>query len=293
MQELSALSDETLAQEFKEALGNLERKIQNYEKLVFLKGKYDKNNAILEIFAGAGGLDAEDWATMLLRMYERYCEERGWKMTILHHSFGESGGPDGRLGTKEVFLEIKGTYAFGLLKGERGVHRLVRLSPFSAKQLRHTSFAKVDVLPLLEEKEISQFQIKPEDLRVDTFRASGPGGQYVNKRETAVRLTHLPSKITVACQTERLQGLNRKKAMQMLYAKIVQLKERERREELARVKGKPVKAEWGNQIRSYVLQPYRMVKDLRTGVESSDVDAVLDGELDEFIEAEIKLKVQS
>lgn len=269
-------------------MDNLERKIQEYKKLVLLKGKYDRNNAILEIFAGAGGLDAQDWATMLLRMYERYCQAQGWKTTILHHSFGEPGGPEARLGTKEVSLEIKGSYAFGLLKGERGVHRLVRLSPFSAKQLRHTSFAKVDVLPLLQEKEVSQFQIKPEELRVETFRASGPGGQYVNKRETAVRLTHLPSKITVACQTERLQGLNRKKAMQMLYGKIVQLKERERREELAKVKGKPVKPEWGNQIRSYVLQPYRMVKDLRTGIESSDVEGVLDGELDEFINAELK-----
>jgi peptide chain release factor 2 len=166
----------------------------------------------------------------------------------------------------------------------------VRLSPFSAKQLRHTSFAKVDVLPLLAEKETSEIKIKPEDLRIETFRASGPGGQYVNKRETAVRLTHLPSNITVACQTERLQGLNRKKAMQMLHAKLAEAREKKIKEEMVKIKGKPVEAEWGNQIRSYVLHPYKMVKDLRTDVETSDTEGVLDGELDEFIEAELKFK---
>jgi peptide chain release factor 2 len=290
LKELIGLNDETLENELKEAIDDLEGKILAYEKQILLQGKYDRTDALLEIFAGAGGLDAQDFATMLLRMYQRYCERRGWKTMILHHAFGEPGGPEGRVGTKEASLEIKGAYAYGLLKGERGVHRLVRLSPFSAKQLRHTSFAKVDVLPLLAEKETSEIKIKPEDLRIETFRASGPGGQYVNKRETAVRLTHLPSNITVACQTERLQGLNRKKAMQMLHAKLAEAREKKIKEEMVKIKGKPVEAEWGNQIRSYVLHPYKMVKDLRTDVETSDTEGVLDGELDEFIEAELKFK---
>lgn len=268
-------------------IAEFEKKLNQKEIQVFLAGKYDKGQALLSIFAGAGGQDAQDWASMLLRMYQRYCESKGWKTKVLQQSFGESG-PEGRVGTKSVTLEIKGFYSYGFLKRESGVHRLVRISPFSAQSLRHTSFSLVEVLPEISESE--EIKVKPEDLKIDTFRASGPGGQYVNRRETAVRITHLPSKITVACQSERLQGLNRDKAMKLLYAKLYQLKEKERAKEMAKIKGKPVLIEWGSQIRSYVLHPYKLVKDLRTGVETSDVEGVLDGKLDQFIEAEIKQK---
>lgn len=284
-----AEQDEELAAQLRNEINSLSEQIRKQEIFVFLDGKYDKGGAILQIFAGAGGQDAEDWAAMLLRMYERYCRDQGYKIKILHQSFGEAGGPEGRIGIKEVSLQIKGKYAYGFLKGERGVHRLVRLSPFSAKNLRHTSFARVDVLPQISEKEF-HIKIKPEDLRIDTFRASGPGGQYVNTRDTAVRITHLPSKITAASQAERQQGLNKKRAMELLYSKLYQLKEQEKEAELAKIKGKRPAAAWGNQIRSYVLHPYQLVKDLRTGVETSDVEAVLNGYLDEFIDAEIRIK---
>jgi len=242
----------------------------------------------MEIFSGAGGIDAQDWATMLLRMFKRYCERRAFQVKVIHQSFGEGGGPEGRIGTKSATLEIKGSYAYGFLKNESGVHRLVRQSPFSAKKLRHTSFVLVEVLPEVGKKEQEEIKIKPEDLRLDTFRSSGPGGQYVNKRESAVRITHLPTGTTISSQSERLQGLNKDKAMKVLYAKLYQLKEAERKKELKEIKGKIVSASWGNQIRSYVLHPYKLVKDLRTGVETSDVEEVLDGDLDKFIEKEIR-----
>lgn len=267
----------------------MERKIKEKEFQVFLSGKYNKGNAILSIYAGAGGQDAQDWATILLRMYERYCVFKGFKTKILNQSFGEAGGPEGRIGTKQVSLEIKGKYVYGFLKKETGVHRLVRISPFSLKNLRHTSFALVEVLPEIKIEE-SEIKIKPEDLKIEFYRASGPGGQYVNKRETSVRITHLPTGIVVACQSERLQGENRKKAMEVLLAKLYQLKEEEKRKEISKIKGEKVLIEWGNQIRNYILHPYKMVKDLRTQIETSDVEGVLNGNLDEFIEAQIKLK---
>lgn len=269
---------------------NLAKEIGEEEIKFFLSGKYDKNNAILEIFSGAGGVDAQDWATMLLRMFERYCAAKGFQTKILHQSFGEAGGPEGRIGTKSATLEIKGKYAYGLLKKETGVHRLVRQSPFSANKLRHTSFALVEILPEIGEGEENETKIRPEDLKIETFKSSGPGGQYVNKRESAVRIVHLPTGITVSCQSERLQGKNREKAMKILYSKLYQLKEIERRQEIKEIKGDRVSASWGNQIRSYVLHPYRLIKDLRTNVESSNVEDILDGNINQFIETEIKLK---
>jgi len=275
-----------------------EEDLRKIEMRVFLSGEYDKNNAILLITAGAGGQDAQDWAAMLLRMYERYCQRKGYKAAVLHQSFGEGGGPEGRIGIKSATLEIKGPFAYGFFKKETGVHRLVRISPFSAKSLRHTSFVLVEILPGIEKEEEAEIKIKPEDLKIDFYRASGPGGQYVNKRETSVRITHLPTGLIVACQSERLQGLNREKAMKILAAKLHQLKRTAAEEELKKIKaaagraspagrGEKISASWGNQIRSYVLHPYKMAKDLRSGVETSDVEGVLDGNLDEFIEEQV------
>lgn len=266
-----------------------EKELKQLETQVFLSGKYDKGNAILTIYSGAGGQDAQDWSTLLLRMYERYCNWKGFKAEILSQSFGEPGGPEGRIGVKQASLEIKGKYAFGLLKKEAGVHRLVRLSPFSSQKLRHTSFALVEILPELPKAEESEIKINPDDLKIDYYRASGPGGQYVNKRETAVRISHLPTGIVVACQSERNQGTNREKAMKVLAAKLYQMAEEKTKKELKEIKGKQISASWGNQIRSYVLHPYKLVKDLRTDVESSNPEQVLDGDLDQFVEAEIKL----
>lgn len=266
----------------------LKKKIEKEEFRIFLSGNYDKNNAILEIFSGAGGQDSQDWATMLLRMYERYCAIKGFGFAVLHQSLGDAGGPDGRIGTKSATLEIKGKYAYGFLKKETGVHRLVRISPFSAKKLRHTSFALVDVLPEIDQHN-KEIEIKPEELKIDTFRASGPGGQYVNKTESAIRITHLPTGLVVACQSERLQGKNKEHAMKILYAKLYQLQQENKEKELKEIKGDSVSASWGNQIRSYVLHPYQMVKDLRTQYETSDTEGVLDGDLEEFINAELKI----
>ena len=263
-----------------------EKKLKKEELRVFLSEKYDQGNAILSITSGAGGQDAQDWATMLLRMYEKYSQNKGFKTQILHQSFGEGGGPEGRIGTKSATLEIKGNFAYGFLKKESGVHRLVRISPFSPKNLRHTSFALVEVLPVIETSE--EIEIDPKDLKIEFYRASGPGGQYVNKRETSVRITHLPTGIVVTCQSERLQGANREKAMKILMTKLYQLKTLKTKKELKEIKGEQVSASWGNQIRSYVVHPYQMVKDLRTGVETSNVEKVLDGNLDQFIEAEIR-----
>jgi len=264
-----------------------ERGIYAQEFKLYLSGKYDKNNAILEIFSGAGGQDAQDWVAMLLRMYERYCAIKGFKVIVLQQAFGEGGGPEGRIGIKSVTLEIDGNYAYGFLKKEAGVHRLVRISPFNAQKLRHTSFALVNVLPQIKHNE-SEFEIKPEDLRIDTYRASGPGGQYVNKTESAVRITHIPTGIVVCSQTERLQQKNKDNAMDVLISKLYQLREEQHVKELKEIKGENVSVRFGNQIRSYVLHPYKMVKDLRTEYETSDAEGVLEGNIEEFIQAEIK-----
>jgi peptide chain release factor 2 len=274
-------------EDLEKGIEEFEKKFKKEEFRIFLSGKYDRGAAILSIYAGTGGQDAQDWATMLLRMYERYCSLKGFSARILNQSFGEAGGPEGRIGTKSAFLEIKGPYAYGLLKKETGVHRLVRISPFSAKSLRHTSFALVEVLPEIGKED--ETEIKPDDLKIEFYRASGPGGQNVNKRETSVRITHLPTGLVVACQSERTQGDNRKKAMQILLAKIYQLEQETKKKELSEIKGKKISASWGNQIRSYVVQPYRLVKDLRSGVETSDIEGVFNGDLEQFIEAELRL----
>jgi peptide chain release factor 2 len=280
--------DKSIAGEIIKNYNLLKEKIKLTNLRIFLSDPYDKGSAILEIFAGAGGQDAQDWARMLLRMYERYCQKKGWKVKIISQSFGQ-GVWEKEPGIKEATLEVKGKWAFGLLKKEAGVHRLVRISPFSPKKLRHTSFAKIEVLPLDLKKEDIEIRIDPKDLKIETFRASGPGGQYVNRRESAVRITHLPTKIVVSSQGERLQGLNRKKAIKILYAKLYQLRLKEKKEKAKEFGINKISPSWGNQIRSYVLDPYKLVKDLRTGVETSNIEKVFDGELDQFIEAQIYL----
>ena len=285
--ELSNLSQDP--KELEKSFNTLNEALQKEEFRIFISGKYDKKNALLEIFSGAGGQDAQDWATILLRMYEKYCAKKEFTTQVLHQSFGEGGGPEGRIGTKSVTLEIKGKYAYGFFKKETGVHRLVRISPFNSQKLRHTSFALVQVMPEISEDE-SEIEIKPEDMKLETFKSSGPGGQYVNKTESAVRITHLPSGIVVSCQTERMQGKNREHAMKILYSKLATLKKQEHQKELKDIKGDKISAEWGNQIRSYVLHPYKMVKDLRTQFETSDTEAVLDGNLEDFIQAELKIQ---
>jgi peptide chain release factor 2 len=272
-------NDEKTLQEISEKFKTIKSRFDKLEIQIFLSGKYDRNNAILTVSSGVGGRDSQDWASMLLRMYLRYCEFKNWGTTILDESLGEEGG------VKSATFEVRGTYAYGYLKNEAGVHRLVRLSPFSPNKLRHTSFSALEVLPEIEAKDVD---IKSDDLRVDLFRSSGAGGQNVNKRETAVRITHVPTGISVAVQTERSQQQNREKAEQLLATKLnaYQLKKEEK--ELASNKKITKSAEWGAQIRSYVLHPYQMVKDHRTEYETSQTEKVLGGDLDAFIEAELK-----
>ena len=275
------------SEELEEESSKVEKDLKALEMEIYFGGKYDKGDAILSIYSGAGGQDAQDWASMVLRMYERYCEKNNFKVTVLDESFGEGGGSEGRAGIKSATLAIEGKHVYGLLKRETGVHRLVRISPFSAQKLRHTSFALVEVLPEITDAE--EASINPADLRVDFYRASGPGGQYVNKRDSAVRITHLPTNIVVTCQSERLQGKNKERAMKLLLSKLYQYNQEKQEKELSEIKGEKISASWGNQIRSYVLHPYKMVKDLRTEVESGQPDKVLDGDLEDFLEAEVKL----
>jgi len=275
-------------QELEDKFQDLQKRVSQEEISIFLSGPYDKSDAILEINSGAGGRDAQDWANMLLRMYQRYAQNKGWKTKIIDQDFGETG-PDSRVGIKEAIIEIKGKFAYGFLKKEQGVHRLVRISPFSGQQLRHTSFASIEVIPVLPKTQLKNVEVRADELKIDTYHSSGPGGQYVNKRETAIRIVHLPTNITVTCQSERSLAMNKDKAMEILLAKLYQRKILEEEKKIQAIKGKRVSPEWGNQIRSYILHPYKLVKDYRTETESKNPEAVLDGDLDEFIQAQIKI----
>lgn len=272
--------DPRAGQDFRGMVDELGTRFDRLNRESFFSGKYDENNAILSIHAGTGGKDAQDWAAMLRRMYMRYSERRGYGVEILDESLGEE------VGLKSATLLISGIYAYAYLKGEKGVHRLVRMSPFNAKGSRETSFALVEVLPEIPASE--EVDIKPEEIEFESFRSGGKGGQNVNKVSTAVRIKHLPTGIVVACQNERSQLQNRERAMQILRAKLAELEELKQKEELKEIKGKRVEMSWGNQIRSYVLHPYTMVKDHRTDYETSQADKVLDGELEGFVEAELE-----
>ena len=279
-------SDESvnLESETKERYYDLNRQFIKLELATVLSGKYDSYNAVLSIYAGAGGDDAQDWAAMLLRMYLRFLEKKNWQAAILDQSKG------GEAGIKSVTLEVKGRNAYGLLKSESGVHRLVRLSPFDADRARHTSFAMVEVVPEIEQSE--GMGIKDEELRIDTFRSSGHGGQSVNTTDSAVRITHLPTGITATCQNERSQHQNKETALKHLKGKLAKYNDAQAEEERQRLRGEFTEAAWGNQIRSYVLHPYKMVKDHRTEYEESEPDKVLDGGLEAFIEEYLKSQVK-
>jgi peptide chain release factor 2 len=280
---VEADEDPALAAQLAEEVQGIQSELEKLEFELLLSGPYDERDALLSIHAGAGGTESQDWASMLMRMYLRWAEQRGFKTTVLDLSEGEEAG------IKSATIQVQGRYAYGYLRSERGVHRLVRLSPFDAAHRRHTSFVLVEVIPDIGgEIEVT---INPDDLRVDVFRAAGHGGQNVQKNSTAVRITHLPTGIVVSCQNERSQGQNREVAMRVLKARLYELERLKQEEEHARLKGEHVAAGWGNQIRSYVLHPYQMVKDLRTGYETGNTAGVLDGGIDGLIEAYLRSQV--
>ncbi|MDR2590379.1 MAG: peptide chain release factor 2 [Oscillospiraceae bacterium] len=270
-------NDESLLTEIEDGLSVFTKALETARLETLLSGEYDNNSAIVSFHAGAGGTEAQDWAQMLYRMYTRWAERHGMKYKILDWLDGEEAG------MKSASIQIDGDNAYGLLKSENGVHRLVRISPFDSSGRRHTSFAAIEVAPLISDDVV--LEIKNEDLRVDTFRASGAGGQHVNKTESAVRLTHLPTGLVVACQMERSQHQNKEVAMRMLRSKLLEIKEREHLDKISDIKGEQMKIEWGSQIRNYVFMPYTLVKDTRTNYEEGNVNAVMDGEIDGFIEA--------
>lgn len=278
-------SNESPGEDFKKELSDITEKIDAFELRQFLSEKYDKDDALLSIHAGQGGTEANDWAEMLMRMYLRYAESQGWKTELVHMIKGDEAG------ITTATLEITGPYAYGYLKGEHGTHRLVRLSPFNAQKLRQTSFAGIEVLPVIEGGDEDDIDINPEELEFKAVRASGPGGQNVNKTSTAVTLTHIPTGITVHSSSQRSQYQNRESAMKLLKAKLWEMEEAKREAEEKELKGEHKAASWGNQIRNYVLHPYKLVKDLRTGIEHSNPESVLDGDLDLFIQAEIRNSV--
>lgn len=269
------LEDESTGEEIERELSALEQKAEQMRLATLLTGKYDKNNAILSLHAGAGGTEAQDWTQMLYRMYRRWCEKHGYAVTELDYLDGDEAG------IKSVTMRVEGLNAYGYLKAEKGVHRLVRISPFDANSRRHTSFAALEVMPeIIDDEEI---KIPAEDIRVETHRSTGAGGQHINKTESAVRIIHIPTGIVVQCQSERSQIQNRETAMSMLRSRLIELREREREERDAELKGDIKKIEWGSQIRSYVFHPYNLVKDHRTNAETANIQAVMDGDLDMFI----------
>ena len=278
-----AEEDETLVSEAMSLSRKLRKQIEQFKISILLSGEYDGNNAILTIHPGVGGKDAQDWAEMLLRMYNRWADSKGFKVQTLDYMNDTEGG------IKWVTLEITGKNAYGYLKAEKGVHRLIRLSPFDSSGKRHTSFASVEVVPELEGA--VDVELNPNDLRVDTFRASGAGGQHINTTDSAIRITHIPTGIVVQCQNQRSQHSNKDVAMKMLIAKLIAVKEMEHKEKIEDLKGDYGQITWGSQIRTYVFHPYTMVKDHRTGYEMGNVQQVMDGDLDEFIEAYLKEKI--
>lgn len=280
LKEIMEEDDEESANEIIETIRAIEVQIDDYNMKVLLSGEYDKNNVILTLHVGVGGTDANDWTQMLLRMYTRWCEKQGYNVETIDLIPGDEAG------IKSVTLKVTGEYAYGYLKAEKGIHRLVRISPYNANGKRQTSFASMEVLPeLTKEQDIS---IKPDDLRIDTYRSGGAGGQHVNTTDSAVRITHLPTGVVVQCQNERSQISNRETAMGMLKSKLVELKERAHKEKIEDLTGELKDMGWGSQIRSYVFHPYSMVKDHRTNTETSNVTAVMDGEIDMFINAYLK-----
>ena len=272
--------DPELIPEIQESLDEFQKEFENIRVKTLLSGEYDENNAIVTLHAGAGGTEACDWASMLYRMYTRWAEAKGFEVEVLDYLDGDEAG------IKSVTFEVRGENAYGYLKSEKGVHRLVRISPFNAAGKRQTSFVSCDVMPDIE-KDLD-IEINDEDIRIDTYRSSGAGGQHINKTSSAIRITHYPTGIVVQCQNERSQHMNKDKAMQMLKAKLYLLKQQEAEAKLSGIRGEVTDIGWGNQIRSYVMQPYTMVKDHRTSEETGNVDAVLDGEIDPFINAYLK-----
>ncbi|MBQ6324163.1 MAG: peptide chain release factor 2 [Bacilli bacterium] len=277
---LEITPDQDMLDELEKSVTTLDERVSEYNLLVLLNGPYDKNNCILEIHPGAGGTESCDWASMLYRMYLRWCEKKKYKVTLLDYQDGDEAG------IKSVSILIKGQNAYGYLKNEKGVHRLVRLSPFDSNNRRHTSFASVDVTPEIEQD--TSIEIDEKDLKIDVYRSTGAGGQGVNTTDSAVRITHLPTKIVVTCQNERSQIQNKEQALKVLKNKLLMKKIEEQEQELNQIKGIQMNIDFGSQIRSYVMHPYSLVKDHRTNVETSNVSKVLDGDIDEFIEANLK-----
>jgi len=286
LEEMNALcveeDDPTFEPEIIEGLEAVDRELHEIETSTYLIGEFDRNNAIVSLHPGAGGLESQDWAEMLLRMYLRWAERRGFEVDLNDVQPGEGAG------IKSATFTVRGDYAYGLLSTEKGVHRLVRISPFDFSKRRHTSFVSLDVIPEIGEE--IEVDIDPKDLRIDTFRSSGAGGQHVNVTDSAVRITHIPTGIVVQCQNERSQISNRTIAMRILKSRLFELARREKEEEIRALRGERRDIGWGNQIRSYIFQPYQLVKDHRSGLESGNIQAVMDGEIDEFIDAALKLR---
>jgi peptide chain release factor 2 len=278
--EMLEIAEDSMMAELETEIGQIETEIDRLELNTLLSGKYDRGNALLAIHAGAGGTDSQDWAEMLERMYLRWAERHGYQTDILEQTDGEEAG------IKSVTIGVSGPLAYGYLRPEKGVHRLVRLSPFDAAHRRHTSFALVEILP--EFDEANEIKIPPDDIKIDVYKSSGAGGQNVQKNATAVRLTHIPTGLVVTCQNERSQVQNRENALRVLKARLLEMKQEAQAEKISELRGEYTKAEWGSQIRSYVLHPYQLVKDHRTEFETGDTQSVLDGELDPFIEAYLR-----